>query len=148
MLQNCEGVVDYDGEPNIETLVAFRRGDILISNIRPYLKKIWLADRDGGCNPDVLVIRITNESYLPEYVYGCLARQQFFDYVMTNVKGMKMPRGNKNHIMRYTIPKATLEEQRNIINEVAAYEIKIEEAKQIMGTAEQRKQAILHSYLS
>ena len=69
LLQNYEGVRPYDGEPNINSAVKYDKGDILLSNIRPYLKKIWLADKDGGCSPDVLVIRIDSRDYLPEYVY-------------------------------------------------------------------------------
>ena len=95
LLQNCEGVVVYDSVPTTDTVVEYRKGDILLSNIRPYLKKIWLADHDGGCSPDVLVIRQKNNSVLPEYLYNTFCRQQFFDYVMKDIKGMKMPRGKK-----------------------------------------------------
>ena len=49
MLPSCGGVVPYEGTPNVDSVIAFRKGDILVSNIRPYLKKLWLADRDGGC---------------------------------------------------------------------------------------------------
>lgn len=39
MEQNCEGIVPYNGTPNVNTIVAYQKGDILLSNIRPYLKK-------------------------------------------------------------------------------------------------------------
>ena len=71
-----------------------------MSNIRPYLRKLWLADRDGGCNPDVMVFRPTKE-IMSEFVYYKLRRQTFIGYVMNDVKGMKMPRGNKNNIIRF-----------------------------------------------
>ena len=58
-------MVEYDGSPTTDTVVEYRKGDILLSNIRPYLKKLWLADRDGGCNPDVLVIRVKDERINP-----------------------------------------------------------------------------------
>lgn len=56
MEQNCEGIVPYNGTPNVNTIVAYQKGDILLSNIRPYLKKLWLANCNGGCSPDVLVL--------------------------------------------------------------------------------------------
>lgn len=147
LLQDCQGVVPYDGEPNIDSVICFRKGDILLSNIRPYLKKLWLADRDGGCNPDVLVLRTSGPEYMPEFVYYVLRRQQFFDYVMQSVKGMKMPRGNKDHIMRYQIPNVSIEEQRTIIETVSAYEAAILEAKTQMESCASRKQAIIAKYL-
>ena len=69
LLQNCAGVKTYDGVPNIDSVIEYRKGDLLLSNIRPYLKKLWLADRNGGCNPDVLVIRVDQKKILPDYLF-------------------------------------------------------------------------------
>lgn len=140
-------MVEYDGFPTTDTVVEYRKGDILLSNIRPYLKKLWLADRDGGCNPDVLVIRVKDERVNPEFLYNTLRRQQFFDYVMTDVKGMKMPRGNKDHILRYQIPFIDMEEQLSIIEKVHEYENIISEAIKIMQSCSQRKREVLQDYI-
>lgn len=148
LLQNCEGVKPYDGVPNTNSAVKYKKGDILLSNIRPYLKKIWLADKDGGCSPDVLVIRLDSHDCLPEYVYHVMARQQFFDYVMTDVKGMKMPRGNKDNIMRYEIPVIPLAEQQQVINQVKEYKEQINMAHKIITGCPKRKKAVLENYLN
>ena len=140
-------MVEYDGFPTTDTVVEYRKGDILLSNIRPYLKKLWLADRDGGCNPDVLVIRVKDERINPEFLYNTLRRQQFFDYVMTDVKGMKMPRGNKDHILRYQIPFIDMEEQLSIIEKVHEYENIISGAIKIMQSCSQRKREVLQDYI-
>lgn len=121
---------------------------ILLSNIRPYLKRNWLADKDGGCSPDVLVIRLDSRDYLPEYVYHVMARQRFFDYVMTDVKGMKMPRGNKDNIMRYEIPIIPLTEQQQVINQVKEYKEQINMAHKIIAGCPKRKKAVLENYLN
>lgn len=128
-------------------IVEYKKGDILLSNIRPYLQKIWLADRNGGCSADVLVIRTTDERFSSEFVYYTLRRKPFFDYVMTNVKGMKMPRGNKDHIMRYEIPAIPLDEQKTIVNEIHGYEERIAKARFIMDGCANRKYSILKKYL-
>ena len=146
MLQDFEGIRQYDGEPQTGSVIEYKRGDILMSNIRPYLKKIWLADRDGGCNPDVMVFRPTSE-VLPEFVYYMLSRQIFIDYVMDDVKGMKMPRGNKDNIIRYTIPIPLLKIQQQIIEEISTYKTKIAEAKFVINSSVKRKQVILDKYL-
>lgn len=148
LLQNCEGVKPYDGEPNINSAVRYKKGDILLSNIRPYLKKIWLADKDGGCSPDVLVIRLDSREYMPEYVYYVMARQQFFDFVMTDIKGMKMPRGNKDNIMRYEIPSVSLVEQQLLVDKIHEYKKHIDSAQEIMRGCANRKRAVIEHYLS
>ena len=147
LLQNCEGVVPYDGVPDVDSIVEYKKGDILLSNIRPYLQKIWLADRNGGCSADVLVIRTTDEHFSSEFVYYALRRKPFFDYVMTKVKGMKMPRGNKDHIMRYEIPAIPLDEQKAIVNEIHGYEERIAKARFIMDGCASRKYSILKEHL-
>lgn len=103
MLPNKGGVVDSAYVPNTGSSIAFKKGDILIGNIRPYFKKIWLASFDGGCSPDVLCIR-SNGLMTPECLYAVLSQDLFFDYDMAGSKGSKMPRGDKNHIMSFPIP--------------------------------------------
>ncbi|WP_304522695.1 hypothetical protein [Bacteroides acidifaciens] len=89
--------------PQVCTLTRFHKGDILIGNIRPYLKKIWMADIDGGCNADVLVIRAKN-GHSPNFLYALLLQDTFYQYAMKGAKGSKMPRGDKDQIMRYEVP--------------------------------------------
>ena len=97
-------------------LIKYDIGDILIGNIRPYLKKIWLATDAGGTNGDVLVIRINDrKAVLPKYLYFVLSSDNFFVYNMQNAKGAKMPRGDKTAIMKYPIPVPPLEEQERIV---------------------------------
>ena len=95
--------------------VKFNTGNILVGNIRPYLKKIWLADCNGGTNGDVLVFKANADYVMPKYLYFILASDKFFQYDMQYSKGAKMPRGNKNEVMKYIIPLPTLEEQARIV---------------------------------
>jgi type I restriction enzyme S subunit len=88
--------------PQSGMLTGYESGDILIGNIRPYLKKIWLADCSGGTNGDVLVIHIANNLICSEYLYYILSADSFFAFNMQNAKGAKMPRGSKSSIMQYT----------------------------------------------
>ncbi len=103
MLQNCEGIRPYDGTDNITSAIAYQKGDILLSNIRPYLKKIWQADRNGSCSPDVLVLRPNSDKVDSRFLYYSLRRDAFFDYIMNEAgtRGLKMPRGNKDGIVLY-----------------------------------------------
>lgn len=148
MLQNKLGVLPFKGVANISSITEYKAEDILISNIRPYLKKIWFADKEGGCSKDVLVLRSADTSkYLPKYIFYMLRRDVFFDYVMEGKKGVKMPRGNKEDIMKYKIPIPLFEEQKRIIAQIEAIELKITQARTLIENAASEKQAILDKYL-
>lgn len=149
ILQNCEGIRPYDGTDNITSAIAYQRGDILLSNIRPYLKKIWQADRNGSCSPDVLVLRPNTEKVDGQFLYYSLRRSTFFDYIMNEAgtRGLKMPRGNKDGIIQYRIILPNMEEQRKIANEISHYDDLIAEAKVIMSGCDLRKQAVFDKYL-
>lgn len=119
MLQNRAGVTPYNDVPEVGNVTKYQKGDILVSNIRPYLKKIWLAEHDGGCSNDVLVFRNAKPlDYLSEYLYAILSSDIFFDYMMVGKTGLKMPRGDKKVIPNFLIPKAPrVEVQRKIVEE-------------------------------
>lgn len=116
LLQNRNGKTNSKYVPSEGTLTAYQISDILIGNIRPYLKKIWYADNNGGASGDVLVVHIINKNILPRYLYHILADDKFFAYNMQYAKGAKMPRGNKQKIMEYKIPIPPLSEQERIVS--------------------------------
>lgn len=102
MLPNKGGIIKSECVPKDGNATMFNKGDILIGNIRPYFKKIWLATFSGGCSPDVLCIR-SNSKVSSEFLYAVLSQDSFFDYDMAGSKGSKMPRGDKEHIMNFPI---------------------------------------------
>lgn len=115
LLQDRKGKTISTHVPTEGTFAEYQVGDILIGNIRPYLKKIWYADNSGGASGDVLVIHLTNEQIMSRYLYQVLADDKFFSYNMQHAKGAKMPRGNKQKIMEYKIPLPPLSVQREIV---------------------------------
>ena len=99
--------------PPPNNAVAYREGDILISNIRPYLKKVWIADRSGGASNDVLVVR-AGKDIVSAYLSHLLMSDQFIAHVMEGVKGVKMPRGDQEQIQdfRISVPPKPEEQQK------------------------------------
>lgn len=111
ILQNKKGrEVATNLPPQPCSLIRYQRGDVLIANIRPYLKKVWFADIDGGASPDVLVFR-AKDGHSPSFLYAILLQDSFFDYVMQGTKGSKMPRGDKEQILRYEMPTFSCSEE-------------------------------------
>ena len=116
LLPNKEGkALATNLPPIICSLTHFRKGDVLVANIRPYLKKVWLADKEGGCSSDVLVFRV-KEGNKSSFLYAIMLQDRFFDYAMKGAKGSKMPRSDKDQIMRYELPTFFPQEQENIGN--------------------------------
>ena len=123
----------------------FKKGDILISNIRPYFKKIYLAKKQGCCSNDVLCIR-PNSNIPSSYLYYLLSQDSFFDYVMTGAKGTKMPRGDKGHIMNWAVYQSTLSQQQNIAEILTPLDDKIAVNSRICANLEAQAQALFKSW--
>lgn len=124
LLPNKEGIKPAEFLPK-GSLNKFNKGDILIGNIRPYLKKIWHAKFGGACSPDVLLLKVKND-WDNQFVFYSLFCDAFFDHMMRGAKGTKMPRGDKNHILDFLIPEYDIKIQKEIANVLASLDAKIE----------------------
>ncbi|MBO5375597.1 MAG: restriction endonuclease subunit S [Bacilli bacterium] len=123
LLQNKKGKTSASHVPTSGNSTKFNPGDILIGNIRPYLKKIWLADCIGGTNGDVLDIRIKDNNIInSKYLFYVLSSDDFFEYDNSNSKGAKMPRGSKDLVMKYNISLPPIQEQEKITNILDRFE--------------------------
>ncbi|HHT9078806.1 TPA: restriction endonuclease subunit S [Flavobacterium psychrophilum] len=147
MLQNTAGKIDSNFVPDSGTSTEYNAGNILLSNIRPYLKKIWFADNNGGSSGDVLVLQNVNSSVDSKYIYYHLKQDNFFDFEMQGIKGIKMPRGDKQHIMDFKIPLPPLSEQQKIVSEIEKIEAKITTLETEIASIPKQKEAILKKYL-
>lgn len=131
LLQDKQGKKNADKMPLYSgNLTKYIEEDILVSNIRPYLKKIWFATQQGGCSNDVLVFRV-NPEYCPKFIYYSIFRDDFFVHAMKGAKGTKMPRGDKNQILQFNMPLIGIEQQKQIASVLSALDDKIELNKKI-----------------
>ncbi len=123
MLKNKQGVTFDASLPDAAKVTKFSVGDVLVSNIRPYFKKIYQADRNGGCSNDVIVFRTNDDNvYRQSFLYYVLSQDYFFDYMNAGSNGTKMPRGNKKLIPLFPVPDFTIAEQDKIVDLLSDYD--------------------------
>lgn len=118
ILPNREGIrFPAKSFPRISKILSYQKNDVLVSNIRPYFKKIWFSDRDGVRSNDVLAFRTKNSNILlQKYLYLLLQSDKFFDYVTLTAKGTKMPRGDKKAILNFTFELPSISTQKKLTN--------------------------------
>ena len=145
MLPNRAGVTTATTLPTGELTPSFEIDDTLVSNIRPYFKKIWKATFSGGCSADVLVFK-AKENVSKEYLYYVLADDEFFKYSMATSKGTKMPRGDKTSIMNYPVKLPPLPTQQKIARILSSLDDKIELNNKINTNLEQQAQALFKNW--
>ncbi len=145
MMPNKGGITSASSLPTIAQTQAFLAGDVLVSNIRPYFKKIWFAEFDGGCSNDVLVFR-AKDGVSKRFLYYVLADDTFFDYSMVTSKGTKMPRGDKAAIMKYEVPDFTYEEQEKIAGILEVLDRKIQLNTEINENLAEQTRAVFKAW--
>ena len=102
MLPRKAGSTEATSLPTTPQTTACHKGDTLISNIRPYFKKIVYCEDECGCSTDVLCFT-PNQPQYSAYLFSTLYADKFFAFMVAGAKGTKMPRGDKQQIMTYPI---------------------------------------------
>lgn len=141
--QNFGGVQLANTVPANTNVIKYNKYDILLSNIRPYLKKVWLADRHGGCSADVFVLR--SKCCEQNFLYNVIASDRFIDYVMSGVKGVKMPRGDKKQMENFKFSLPTVTEQRKISGLLSLLDERIATQNKIIEKLQSLIKGIAHS---
>lgn len=147
MMPNKGGIVDAGALPSAQYTQQYIKDDILVSNIRPYFKKIWMADDDGGCSNDVLVFR-ADRGCDSTFLYYILANDAFFNYASATSKGTKMPRGDKTAIMQYKVPCFNYETQLRIGKLLRSIDDRIAVNKKINDNLQQQAFSVFDNLIA
>ena len=102
MLSGKAGSTEATSLPTTSQTTACHKGDTLISNIRPYFKKIVYCEDKCGCSTDVLCFTPSQPCY-SAYLFSTLYADKFFAFMVAGSKGTKMPRGDKQQIVTYPV---------------------------------------------
>ena len=143
LLPNKQGKQKANKLPSSKTVKKYTETDILVSNIRPYFKKIWQANNIGGISNDVLNITSSNEKISNDYLYYYLSQDKFFQYMTQTSKGTKMPRGDKEAIMEFEIQVPKNVKYQNFISNLGKFlDNKIEINNKIIANLEKLSQTL------
>lgn len=145
MVANRGGITLASSAPSDGKVKRYRKDDVLVSNIRPYFKKIWHASHDGACSNDVLVFEATKCD--PSYLFWVLSSDAFFDYMMKTARGTKMPRGDKKAIMGYQVGLPSVDQQKAICEILESLQEKVALNNQLNGYLEDLGQSLLSECL-
>ena len=130
LLKDKHGREDSEYVPQTGSSTKFEEGNILVGNIRPYLRKIWYSDRRGGTNGDVLAISVKDKKLVDSrYLYHVLADERFFEYNIKYSKGAKMPRGDKKKIMEYKFSIPPLHVQQHVVSILDKFDTLVNDLK-------------------
>ena len=140
ILQNFGGVQNSISIPANTNVIEYQKGDVLLSNIRPYLKKVWLSDRNGGCSADVFVLR--GNQCERRFLYYVIASDRFINFVMSGAKGVKMPRGDKSQMEKFAFFIPTNVEQKKIARFLSMLDERIRLQNKIIEDLKKLKSAI------
>ncbi|MGL2403995.1 restriction endonuclease subunit S [Helicobacter pylori] len=102
----CQNLGGIDTFKNINIpqgkVRSFQKDDVLLSNIDPWHRQVYMAKQKGGCSSDVLVFRAKHIDSVT--LFAILSSQSFINYVCLGSIGSKRKRGDKTHMMNFKIP--------------------------------------------
>ena len=131
---------DYEGEG-----AAFEPGDVLFGKLRPYLAKVWLADRAGAAVGDFHVYR-AGKALLPRYLRYLLLGRNFLDPVISSAFGAKMPRADWTFIRNVSVHVPTVPVQRAVVdyldNETSKVDALIAEQEGLVNVLRERRTSL------
>lgn len=144
---------DFSGvtflEPSLEKKgIVYGIGDVLMSNIRPYLRKAWLSDRGGVCDSDVLVFHLKDGVNVDStFLYYTIASSEFVKWSMIGARGTKMPRCDKQHLLEKRIFLPCMTEQQKIGSFLAEIDKEIEIQKEFIKTYAEGKKRMMRELI-
>jgi len=134
--------------PEMSFTRRFYRGQILFGKRRAYQKKVALADFDGICSSDILVIETKKGNFVPDLLPFIVQDDRFFEYAVGTSSGSLSPRTKWKYLADYEIWLPSLDEQRRIATTLWAAEDCIVKGERLVVAAERAKQVLMRELFS
>jgi type I restriction enzyme, S subunit len=126
---------------------VFKKDDVLFGKLRAYLRKYWLADRDGVCSTEIWALVANRTLLIPEYLFQ-LVRENRFVEVASTAYGTHMPRSDWKVVKNYEVELPSFPEQEAIATLLSDMDAEINALETKLVKAHQVKQGMMHNLLT
>jgi len=121
----------------------FVSGDVLYGKLRPYLDKAVLAEFEGVCSTDILVLKANADCALPEFLVYLLHTQRFRSYAISTTSGTNLPRTRWTSLKDFKLALPPLPEQRRIARVLSTIQRAIAAQDKLIAAARELKRSLM-----
>ena len=127
--------------------LRFSKEDVLFAKLRPYLRKAWLADRDGICSSEFWVFKARKGFGDPSFIRQFVLSEPFLKACAAS-SGSKMPRADWSYVETIKFPLPPIAEQRKIADILRTWDEAIETAEAELKAKQERKRGLMRNLLT
>lgn len=102
------GSTETDSQSSLKSL--FRANDVLFGKLRAYLRKYWLAERDGVCSTEIWALVANRKLVTPKFLFQLVTVDRFIE-AASMAYGTHMPRSDWNVVKNYEVAILSPDEQ-------------------------------------
>lgn len=117
-IESGTGRLTYERTAEDESAISpkylFEPGDVLYSKLRPYLRKVVVAEKQGLCSADMYPIHVNRDQVDSDWMKWHLLGRQFTEYAVRESARARMPKLNRDQLLAYRLSLPPLAEQRRI----------------------------------
>lgn len=125
----------------------FTKGDVLFGKRRAYLKKVAVADFDGICSGDILVIRAKAKKMLQGLLPYYISADAFIQHAVSTSAGSLSPRTKWKDLAELEVSIPDLKTQSTILEVLQQLDNTVSQLKQQKTTLKHLKQKLLNEIL-
>lgn len=108
----------YIEQDNPSFTRVFKKGQILFGKRRPYLKKAAIAEFDGICSGDIIVMEPKKEHILPDLLPFIVQSNEFWQWAVKTSSGSLSPRTKFKALAEYQLTLPDLLKQKDLLKEI------------------------------
>lgn len=106
----------------VSAMKLFKKGDALVARRNVYLKRAAVADFDGVCSGDAIVLRPTeNGQVVPGIIPFLLNTENFWSYAIKHAAGTMSKRLSVEKLLEYEFALPSMETQKSILSVLTSY---------------------------
>lgn len=126
---------------------VFQKDDVLFGKLRAYLRKYWLAYRDGVCSTEIWVLEAKRSVLVPQFLFQIVKMDRFIE-VASFAYGTHMPRSDWNLVKNYEVNLPLVEEQTAIATVLSDMDAEIDALEQRREKTRALKQGMMQELLT